>query len=64
MIFDSRALTMMENSELRRRLQEAQAEIERLRALLEDGREIVADYLPAYDVWLDAVDAALAGKQP
>ena len=43
---------------------DAQAEIERLRALLSDGREIVAEKLPAYRLWVKDVDAALAGKEP
>ena len=45
-------------------LAERDAEIERLRALLSDGREIVAEKLPAYRLWVKDVDAALAGKEP
>ena len=43
-----------------RQIADMQAEIERLRALLSDGREIVAGKLPAYRLWVKDVDAALA----
>ena len=42
---------------------DAAGEIQRLKALLETGREIVEQYAPGFELWLEEVDAALAGKE-
>ena len=55
-LLNERALTSKVTEEL-------ETEIERLKALLETGREIVEQYAPGFELWLEEVDAALAGKE-
>ena len=59
------SILMAESRELRalHECRMLRAEVERLRELLSDGREIVAEKLPAYRLWVSDVDAALVGKE-
>lgn len=41
----------------------ARAEVEALRALLAEARDVVTDFAPGHTVLLDAMDAALSGEE-